>query len=362
MQEITDLTKDLIRFQTVPSKPREIKRCAAFIENYLRTFRVIYKRFDYENTPSILVLPQNGFAPVLLMSHIDVVDAPAELFKPLEKDHKIYGRGSLDDKYAVALSLVLLKNHLQRLRKQGRSRNDLPFGVLITADEESGGFKGAKKVLGEIKTDFCIVLDGGSVEKIVVKEKGIATVKLTSRGKAAPGDRPWLGENAMEKLIDDFVKLRAYFVKSAPAHQDRAVVINRVHTGNLHDQIPEYAEASVEIRYTGKDDMERLLYTMQKELHSQIVVEAVEPLFPGGEPAHLKLLSGISAKTRVGFEDGANDARFLAQFGINGIVWGADGDGSRHTLKEHVNIESVYELYRMLDEFMTLISPEALNL
>jgi len=140
---------------------------------------------------------------------------------------------------------------------------------LITADEESGGFKGAKKVLGEIKTDFCIVLDGGSVEKIVVKEKGIATVKLTSRGKAAPGDRPWLGENAMEKLIDDFVKLRAYFVKSAPAHQDRAVVINRVHTGNLHDQIPEYAEASVEIRYTGKDDMERLLYTMQKELHSK---------------------------------------------------------------------------------------------
>ena len=362
MQEITDLTKDLIRFQTVPSKPREIKRCAAFIENYLRTFRVIYKRFDYENTHSILVLPQNGFAPVLLMSHIDVVDAPAELFKPLEKDHKIYGRGSLDDKYAVALSLVLLKNHLQRLRKQGRSRNDLPFGVLITADEESGGFKGAKKVLGEIKTDFCIVLDGGSVEKIVVKEKGIATVKLTSRGKAALGDRPWLGENAMEKLIDDFVKLRAYFVKSAPAHQDRAVVINRVHTGNLHDQIPEYAEASVEIRYTGKDDMERLLYTMQKELHSQIVVEAVEPLFPGGESLHLKLLSGISAKTRVGFEDGANDARFLAQFGINGIVWGADGDGSRHTLKELVNIESVYELYRMLDEFMTLISPEALNL
>ncbi len=57
-------------------------------------------------------------------------------------------------------------------------------------------------------------------------------------------------------------------------------------------------------------------------------------------------------KTRVGFEDGANDARFLAQFGINGIVWGADGDCSRHTLNEHVNIESVYELYRILDEFM----------
>jgi len=114
MREIIDLTKDLMRFQTVHSKPQEIKRWAAFIENYLRTCGVVYNRFDYENTPSILVLPQNGFAPVLLMSHIDVVDAPAELFQPLEKDHKIYGRGSLDDKYAVALSLVLLKNPLQR--------------------------------------------------------------------------------------------------------------------------------------------------------------------------------------------------------------------------------------------------------
>ena len=83
MREIIDLTKDLIRFQTVHSKPQEIKRCAAFVENYLRTCGVVYKRFDYENTPSILVLPQNGFAPVLLMSHIDVVDAPAELFQPL---------------------------------------------------------------------------------------------------------------------------------------------------------------------------------------------------------------------------------------------------------------------------------------
>jgi len=352
MQEIIDLTKDLIRFKTVHSKPQEIKRCAAFIENYLNTLDLKYHRLDYANTPSLLVLPQNDFTPILLMSHIDVVDAPDELFNPLEKDRKLYGRGSLDDKYAVAMSLVLLKKHLQRLRRHDRGQNDLPFGVLITGDEEIGGFNGAKRALHKIQTDFCIVLDGGDLEKIVVKEKGVARVKFVSKGKASQGDRPWIGANAAEKLIDDFVALRTYFVKSVPEHRDRAVVINSMHTGESHHNIPEYAEASVEIRYSETDDMEQLFEKLRKKLRSEILIEAIEPFFPGGESPYLQLLLDISKKTGFGFEDGANDARFLSRLGIKGIIWGADGDRSRHSANEHVNIESVFELYRILDEFV----------
>jgi succinyl-diaminopimelate desuccinylase len=35
-------------------------------------------------------------------------------------------------------------------------------------------------------------------------------------------------------------------------------------------------------------------------------------------------------------------------------VWGADGDQTQHSQDEHVNIESVYTLYRILDEFMKI--------
>lgn len=93
MQEIINLTKDLVQFKTTRSKQDEIKRCATFIENYLNSCGVAYKRLDYENAPSILVLPQSGIAPVLLMSHIDVVDAPNELFRPVKKGRQLYGRG-----------------------------------------------------------------------------------------------------------------------------------------------------------------------------------------------------------------------------------------------------------------------------
>lgn len=352
MQEIIDLTKDLIRFKTVHSKPQEIKRCAAFIESYLNTLDLEYHRLDFKNTPSFLVLPRSGFTPILLMSHIDVVDAPDELFNPMEKDRKLYGRGSLDDKYAVALSLVLLKKYLHRLRLQGRGQNDLPFGVLITSDEEIGGFQGAGKTLQKIQTDFCIVLDGGDIEKIIVKEKGVARVKFISKGKAAHGARPWMGANALEKLIDDFIALRTYFVKAAPEHEDRAVVITNMHSEKSHNGIPEYAEAYVEIRYTETDDMEKLFEKLQKEFHSEIGPKVIEPFFQRGESRHLHLLLEISKKTRIGFEDGANDARFLSPLGIKGVIWGADGDRSRHSEGEHVNIESIFELYRILDEFI----------
>ncbi|MBW1724206.1 MAG: M20 family metallopeptidase [Deltaproteobacteria bacterium] len=352
MEQIIPLTKDLIRFKSMHSKPMEIRRCVTFIENFLNTHEIEYRLLDHPKVPSILVAPSSGFVPVLIMSHIDVVDSPDERFVPVEKDQRLYGRGSLDDKYAVALSLVLLKKHLKRLRKQGKHPDDVPFGILITSDEEIGGFNGAKKALQKIKTDFCIVLDGGSVEKIVVKEKGLLRLKLISRGKTANDPRPWRGENALEKLIDDYIKIRTYFVRSAPEHWHRAVNISRIETGKRFHRVPKYAEAKLDIRYTENDDMEAFIAKIQKELHSTVVIETITPIFDEGPSSYLDLLLAISKNTAVGFEDGSNDARFLSEYGIKGIVWGADGDQSQHSKTEHVNVESVYSLYRILNAFI----------
>jgi succinyl-diaminopimelate desuccinylase len=358
MIEIVDLTKDLMQFKTMHSRSDEIYRCAAFIEQYLNTWDVAYSRLDYHNSPVILVLPQHDIAPLLLMSHIDVVDAPDKLFRPVIRNGKLYGRGSFDDKYAVALSLVLLKNNLQQLRKQGRGQKELPFGILVTSDEEIGGFNGAKNILSKIQTDFCIVLDGGNIEKIVVKEKGVVRVRLVCSVKENPRSKECQRENAVDKLMNDINTWETYFVRSAPYNPHRKVVCNHMRSEKSRYGVPELAEAYLEIRYTESDDLEKMFNAMDTELHSDIVVKNVEPLFAGGESEHLKLLLEISKKTWIGFEDGTNDSRFLSQFGIKGIVWGADGNRSQHTPNEHVVIESVYELYALLDMFIKrCISP-----
>ncbi|UCF91802.1 MAG: M20/M25/M40 family metallo-hydrolase [Desulfobacterales bacterium] len=352
MEAIIQLTKDLIAFKSMHSRPEEINHCAEFIERYLRAHAIRYKRLDYENYPSILVMPPCGAAPVLLMSHIDVVDAPDELFRPVEKDGKLFGRGSIDDKYAAALSLVLLKEQLEKLRKENKSQDDLAFGILITADEEIGGFNGARKALQEIKTDFCIALDGGTVEKIVVKEKGIVKLKLISKGQSAHGSRPWLGENAIDKLFNDYRKIKGFFDQSTPDHWHRTLNFGIVAAGQSFNQVPDYAEATFDIRYTENDSMDELLERMQAQVDGELVVEMQEPLFRGGDSPYLDLLLEIAPNTIVGFEHGASDARFLSDYGIKGIVWGANGDMSQHSPAEHVNIESVNRLYRILETFI----------
>ena len=309
MEEI--IAQDLIRFKTTHSQPDEIQRCASFIEAYLKKCGADYQRLDHNNIPSLIVMPQNNVAPILLMSHIDVVDGSDDLFNPRLKDNALYGRGSIDDKYAAALSLVLVKNHLKQLRKNGKTQNDLPFGVLITADEEIGGANGARKALEKIKAEFCIALDGGSLKKIVIKEKGIIKLKLVARGKTAHGARPWLGENAIENLINDYQVLKTNFELSAPDHWHRTLNFSWIQAGKVSNQVPDYAEALFDIRYTENDDMEAIFKKIQAEIKGELIVERKEPLFEGGDSPYLNLLLEISKDAEVGVEHGASDARFL---------------------------------------------------
>ena len=48
MEEIIKLTEDLIRFKTMHSQPAEIKRCISFIEDFLKTFKILKKDIDIE--------------------------------------------------------------------------------------------------------------------------------------------------------------------------------------------------------------------------------------------------------------------------------------------------------------------------
>ena len=355
MKELIELTKSLIRYPSVHGRPDQIHACADHIEAYLKSSCIAFKRFNFNNVPSILVLPEKQFAPVVLMSHFDVVDGPDHLFSPWEENGCLYGRGSIDDKYAVALSLVLLKNHVERLGSVGKSRNKLPFGILLTGDEEIGGANGAQKILHEFKTDFCIALDGGNIQKIVVKEKGILRLKLISRGKTAHGARPWLGDNAIERLIEDYRRIKAFFDISAPDHWHRTLNFSIIHAGSVINQVPDYAEALFDIRYTKADDIDALVNAVRADIHGEIQVVSTSPLFLGGNSPYLDKLLSFSPSTRLGCEHGASDARHLADHGIPGIVWGADGDMSQHAENENIHIGSFISLYNILDQFLSAI-------
>ena len=356
MDEIIHLTEALIRFESTHSNPFEVKRCADFIQKYLADCQAEFQRLEYEGIPSFLVMPQSNTAPILLMSHFDVVPGDTALFDPTIKNGNLYGRGALDDKYAVAISLVLLKNYLQQLRQQGLDQNHLPFGILITGDEESGGMNGAKKALAQIKTRFCIALDGGSLEQLVIKEKGIARLKLIADGIPAHSARPWLGDNAIDKLIEDYLRLKTFFISTTPDRWHRTINFSRIEGGKAGNQVPDYAEALFDIRFTENDDIDGLLGEMQNAIQGRLELLWKEPLFMATPSPYLDLLMANNPNIRAGSEHGSSDARFLSVFGINGVVWGADGGRSHHSNREHVNIDSVRTLYSNLNRYLNQIS------
>ncbi len=354
VREIVDLTKDLIRFKSTHSRPEEILQCARFIETWFKDHGIACTVVENNGVPSILALPAHRQTPLLLMSHIDVVNAADSLFEPIEKEGRLYGRGAIDDKYAAALSMVLLKNRLEFNRSQGLDDGSLPLAILITGDEEVGGYNGAHSTLGRIACKFCIALDGGRVEKIVVKEKGILRLKVIARGKTAHGARPWQGENAIERLMADCLVVKGFFDGLAePEHWHRTMNLSVFHAGDSVNQVPDKAEATFDIRYTENDDVDDLVQRIQAAVSGKVIAEEREPLFISpGSPYRERLLA-LAKDTRTGIAHGASDARFLSQFNIPGIVWGADGNSSQHSTEEHVEIQSLSRLYDLLDRFVT---------
>ncbi len=355
MREIVDLTKDLIRFKSTHTRPEEIHKCARFIETWFKGHDITCTAVENNGVPSMRALPaRRRQTPLLLMSHIDVVNADDSLFEPIEKDGRLYGRGAIDDKYAVALSMVLLKNRILSNRRQGLGDENLPVGVLITGDEEVGGYDGARSALSGIKCDFCIALDGGRVDKIVVKEKGILRLKVVAAGKTAHGARPWQGENAIERLMADCLVVKGFFEGlTDPEHWHRTMNLSVFHAGDSVNQVPDRAEATFDIRYTEHDNVDDLVQRIQAAVSGKVITEEREPLFVSPESPYRERLLALATGTRMGIAHGASDARFLSQFNISGIVWGADGNSSQHSTEEHVEIQSLSRLYDLLNRFVT---------
>ena len=352
-REIVELTKELIRFPSTRSRPDEILNCARFIENWFNRHDIPCSRIESNGIPSVLALPQRERTPLLLMSHMDVVSASPELFEPVEKNGKLYGRGAIDDKYAAALSMVLLKNRIEKNRSLGIDDNQLALGALITGDEESSGYDGARHALGRIACDFCIALDGGRVEKIVIKEKGVLRIKIVAEGKTAHGARPWQGVNAIEKLMEDCRIVKGFFDGlTDPEHWHRTMNLSIIRAGESVNQVPDRAEAVFDIRYTENDDVDELVGRIQAAVSGTVKVQEREPLFVSPGSPYLDRLLALAPQTRTGIAHGASDARFLTQFDIPGIVWGAEGNSSQHSRDEHLEIESIGRFYELLDRFV----------
>ena len=235
-EQVTDLTQDLIRFDTTNPPGNEMP-CIEYIGAALQ--REGIEPVVLESAPGrgnlIVRLKGDGtLPPLLLMGHVDVVPAEATKWQrpPFSGDLVngiVWGRGATDMKQMVAMELMVML----LLKREGVAlRRDV---ILMTnADEETGGRMGAGWVAKHhpdlIRAEYaineggatCISLDDRSFFVCSTAEKGAARFTLRGHGKPGHASQPHKDNSilplskALVKLIETPLPLRV--TKTARAH------------------------------------------------------------------------------------------------------------------------------------------------
>jgi acetylornithine deacetylase/succinyl-diaminopimelate desuccinylase-like protein len=162
-----------------------------------------------------------GGKPILLMAHIDVVDARREdwSFEPYqfrELDGYYYGRGSSDNKAGAAM---LVANFIRYKREGFVPSRDLV--IVLTGDEETTG-NGIQTLVTKhrdlVDADFALNTDGGGGElrdgkaiafAVQTAEKVYLTFQLEVRNKGGHSSVPE-PDNAIYRLAQGLTRLASF--------------------------------------------------------------------------------------------------------------------------------------------------------
>lgn len=339
-KEVVELTKQLIRFQTTKDNPKELKRCVNFVAKQLPKQLHVTQGIN-KNKPYIIASLNKTKKPKLILTgHLDVVEAEPKQFRPVVKNGRIYGRGSADMKAGAAIAIQLMKEEKEK-----------DIAIMLTTDEEIGGADGIGYLAQKGWKPKIALSVEPSEQKINIKEKGVLWLKIKTFGKAAHGSTPWKGENAIDKLLQKYEKIKKIFPKPNKNRWAVTMNIGMIQAGQAYNKVPDYAEMGIDIRYTEKDNIDKILKKLReiKGIKTEIVQK--QPMLNTDEKnIHMKCLKKI-AKTDFRKETGASDIRFFARKGVPAADFGPIG-ANYHGKNEWVSIKSMNEIYKTLKKFI----------
>ncbi len=357
--EILKVLTDLVRIRSTADRPDELKRVIDYAENYLSAPSIIKKRYEKNGKHSLVATFHDTMEPeVMFVGHMDVVEAEDWQFEPKIEGDKILGRGVIDMKGPDAVMLKMFKD----IAESGRRPN---IGLMLTTDEEVGSENGVEYLLKEVGwgARFAVIPDGGGSFNIVYRGKGVVHLKARAKGKAIHGSMPWLGENAIDKIIDFYTELREQFPKEPcgdPIHWHNTINIGRIEGGKVVNQVPDFAEAHLDIRFVEPWSSRGMFEFVKKyadrhgvelELISRGEPVETDPNHPYVQAFKRAAESVLGRDVKLVVEYGATDGRFFAEKGIPNIVTCAEGGGA-HSRDEWARISSFPQLYEIMMKFL----------
>lgn len=352
-ERLVELTRDLILIPSTAENPKERERCFEFIKNHIEPLESI-ELYEYRKcgVPSLVVLPKDIKVPeILICAHLDVVGHPQEsYYRSRIENGRIYGPGAGDMKGALAIVLEIF-HHFQNLGER------VSLGLVVTSDEEIGGRYGIQYLTDEreLRCGVAMIPDGGSLDEITIEEKGILHLKVCCQGHAAHAARPWLGQNAVQILIDRLSALNAYFdsLVRSDDHWRPTCSVTIMDTPNRTiNRIPTEAECQLDIRFPSPNSVDSILAKTKEILGPQVdcqIIISAEPTHQSPDSLYLsvteEMTGNVPTLTRA---DAGSDARFFSRIGIPTII-SSPIVGNLHSEEEWIDIKSMetfYQIYR----------------
>ena len=280
-----------------------------------------------------------GGRRLLFLAHTDTVSGAVP---QLVESGTLHGRGAYDMKAGLAAAM-----------DAAVALRDVPGEVVVGAviDEEAGALGTRALLAADSAFDAAIVTEPTD-EQVAIAHKGFVGFEIETRGRAAHGSRPDLGDDAILAMAPVLAGLRDLDARMQAGRRHELLGAASLHAsviegGQEFSTYPERCLLTGECRTLPGDDavieLQRLLDVTGGELR---VTYVGEPLETPRESEIVQLVHR-HARTDIGGMAYWADSALVAAAGIPTLLFGPRGGGA-HAEDEWVELASVQSVRDVL--------------
>ena len=316
---------------------------------------------DRPNLLARLVPPGKVRHRILLVPHLDTVNAAPAQFFPRKKGGRLFGRGACDTKGSVAAMLTALRE--LAISKHRPKHTEIVFAGVV--DEENAQAGSRALVANGFKADLAIVGEPTGL-KVVTAHKGSLWLRLQTRGKSAHGARPELGRNAILEMARIVDALETDYAASLRKRRHTllgpaTVSVGMIRGGTQPNIVPDACAITIDRRtLPGETEpgvrREIAAFLARRRLKATFASEKLAPCLPLETDAALPLVRQFLRSAGQRKPAGVHffcDAAVLAEGGIPSVVFGPGDIAQAHTADEWISLAGLERGKEALQGFLT---------
>ncbi len=316
----------------------------------------------------------SGPPPVVLAAHTDVVAAAehgwhTDPFQLMERESRLYGRGTTDMKGFIAVVLAALPGIV---RAPPRS----PIVIALSCDEEMGA-KGVGPMLDVLteqitKPSLCIIGEPTGM-RVATAHKGKVAFRITVHGRSAHSSDAARGVNAIVVAALLIKRLYAYQRRLEKLTDDQrfavphpSINVGWIQGGRSVNVVADCCSFDVEIRATPQQDIDLLLKPIMRlidrtqhglrEVASEAAIQLeINARYPGlDERGPLPRLLAELAETdsRLALNFGTEAGLYKQRLQAPTIICGPGDIAQAHTVNEYIDRHQLAHAERFIDRLI----------